>query len=125
MGFEHLEYGELRESSSQNPSYSRIKSKRFKQRSFAFVAHKRALLQAHGFKHLSKFAVILKYVKLPYINSNCVHAILIKIFFPCTYKFFSIFQVNLRFCKKFRTTLKNFLGNPSKPFANTTFSISR
>ena len=52
MGFEHLEYGELRESSSQNPSYSRIKSKRLKQRSFAFVAHKRALLQAYGFKHL-------------------------------------------------------------------------
>ena len=49
---EHLEYGELRESSSQNPSYSRIKSKRLQQRSFAFVAHKRALLQACGFKHL-------------------------------------------------------------------------
>ena len=52
MDFERLEYGELRESSSQNPSYSRIKSKRLKQRSFAFVAHKRAVLQAYGFKHL-------------------------------------------------------------------------
>ena len=52
MGFEHLEYGELRESSLQNPSYSRIRSKRLKQRSFAFSAHKRVVLQAHGFKHL-------------------------------------------------------------------------
>ena len=52
MGFEHLEYRELRESSSQNPSYSRIKSKRLTQRSFAFVAYKRAVLQAYGFKHL-------------------------------------------------------------------------
>ena len=52
MSFEHFEYGELRESSSQNPSYSRIKSKQLKQRSFAFVAHERALLQAYGFKHL-------------------------------------------------------------------------
>ena len=30
----------------------RIKSKRLKQRSFAFVAHKRAVLQGYGFKHL-------------------------------------------------------------------------
>ena len=52
MGFEHLEYGELRESSSQNPSYSRIKSKRLKQRNFAFVAHKPAVIQAYGFEHL-------------------------------------------------------------------------
>ena len=52
MGFEHLEYGELRESSLQNSSYSRIESKRLKQRSFTFVAHKRAVLQAYGFKHL-------------------------------------------------------------------------
>ena len=52
MGFEHLKYGELCESSSQNLSYSRIKSKRLKERSFAFVAHKRAVLQAYGFKQL-------------------------------------------------------------------------
>ena len=31
-----------------------------------------------------KFAVILKYVKLPCINSNRVHAILVRIFFPCS-----------------------------------------
>ena len=52
MGFEHLEYRELRESSSQNPSYSRIKWKRLKQRSLAFVAYKRTVLQAYGLEHL-------------------------------------------------------------------------
>ena len=52
MGFEHLEYGELRESSSQHLSYSHIKSKRLTQRSFAFVARERAVLRTHGFEHL-------------------------------------------------------------------------
>ena len=30
-----------------------------------------------------KFAVMLKYVKLPCINSTRIHAILVRIFFPC------------------------------------------
>ena len=49
MGYEHLEYEELREISSQNPFYSRMKSKRLKQKSFAFVLHKPAVIQAYGF----------------------------------------------------------------------------
>ena len=52
MGFEHLEYGELRESNSRHLSYSHIKSKRLKQRSFVFVAHQQAVLEAYGLKHL-------------------------------------------------------------------------
>ena len=43
---------ESREFSSRQLSYSRIKSKRLKQRSFASVARERAVLQAHEFKHL-------------------------------------------------------------------------
>ena len=31
-----------------------------------------------------KFTVILKYVKLPCINSTHVHVILVRIFFPCS-----------------------------------------
>ena len=52
MGFEHLEYGDVRESSSRHLYYSHIKSKRLKQSRFAFVARERAVLQAHGFENL-------------------------------------------------------------------------
>ena len=52
MGFEHLEYGELRKSSSRHLAYSHIESKRLKQRSFAFIAREWAVLQAHEFKNL-------------------------------------------------------------------------
>ena len=49
MSFEHLEYGELRESSS-HLSYSRIKSKRLKHSDFAFIARDQAVIQAHFFQ---------------------------------------------------------------------------
>ena len=52
MGFEHLEYAELRESSSRHLTYSHIEAKRLKHVSFALVAGKRAVLQAHGFENL-------------------------------------------------------------------------
>ena len=51
MDFEHLKYGESRESSTRHLFYSHVKSKWLKQRSFTFVARERAVLRA-GFKHL-------------------------------------------------------------------------
>ena len=44
-----------------------------------------------------KFAVILNYVKMLCINSTRVHAILVKIFFPCEKYFIGKYQENWRY----------------------------
>ena len=86
MSFEHLEYGDLRESSSRHLSNWHIKSKRLKQKSFAFVVRERAVLKAHGFEYLlqvrgdTKVREIAVHARLARTR---VHAILVRIFFPC------------------------------------------
>lgn len=52
MEFEDLRYSEVREFSSRHMYYSRVKSKRITQRSFAFAVRERVALQAHGFENL-------------------------------------------------------------------------
>ena len=54
-----------------------------------------------------KFAVILKYVKLPCINSNRVHAILVRIFFPCT-MLPSYFHLQLSYFQNFSSIIFHF-----------------